>query len=58
MLARLEYRAGELGYRQLRLDMPVTQTAAHRLYESAGYRAVGRGQLSGAEVVYFEKALP
>jgi ribosomal protein S18 acetylase RimI-like enzyme len=57
ILARLEHRAGDLGYRQLRLDTTVMQTAAQRLYQSAGYREVGRGQLAGAEVVYFEKAL-
>ena len=57
ILARLEHRAGELGYRQLRLDTTVVQTAAQRLYESAGYREVGRGQRAGAEVIYFEKAL-
>jgi ribosomal protein S18 acetylase RimI-like enzyme len=58
ILARLEHRAGELGYRQLRLDTPVVLTAAQRLYEGAGYREVGRGQLAGAEVIYFEKPLP
>ena len=57
ILARLEHRAGELGYRQLRLDTTVMQTAAQRLYESAGYREVGRGQLAGVEVIYFEKSL-
>jgi GNAT superfamily N-acetyltransferase len=57
ILARLEHRASELGYRRLRLDTPVALTAARRLYESAGYREVGRGQLAGAEVIYFEKPL-
>jgi GNAT superfamily N-acetyltransferase len=51
ILARLEHRASELGYRRLRLDTPVALTAARRLYESAGYREVGRGQLAGAEVI-------
>jgi hypothetical protein len=32
-------------------------TAAQRLYESAGYREVGREWLAGDEVVYFEKPL-
>jgi len=27
-------------------------------YSTAGYREVGRGQLAGTEVVYFEKTLP
>jgi ribosomal protein S18 acetylase RimI-like enzyme len=57
MLARLEDRARELGYRKLRLDTTIIQTAAQRLYQSAGYREVGRGQLDGSEVVYFEKTL-
>lgn len=57
ILARLEHRAGELGYRQLRLDTPVVLTAAQRLCESAGYREVGRGQRAGVGVVYFEKRL-
>lgn len=57
ILARLEHRATELGYKQLRFDTAVTLTAAQRFYRSAGYREVGRGQLAGAEVVYFEKPL-
>ena len=57
LLDSLEERARELGFRKLRLDTTVAQTAAQRLYESAGYRQVGRGQLAGAEVVYFEKTL-
>jgi ribosomal protein S18 acetylase RimI-like enzyme len=55
LLARLEDRARELGYRQLRLDTTVVQTAAQRLYRSSGYREVGRGQLAGMEVIYYEK---
>jgi ribosomal protein S18 acetylase RimI-like enzyme len=57
LLDRLEDRARELGYRKLRLDTTVRQTAAQSLYQSAGYREVGRGQLAGVEVVYFAKAL-
>lgn len=57
ILIRLEDRARELGYHQLRLHTTVMQTAAQRLYQSAGYRQVGRGQLSGAEVVYFARSL-
>ena len=44
LIMRLEDRAGELGYRQLRLHTPAIQTAAQRLYSTAGYREVGRGQ--------------
>jgi GNAT superfamily N-acetyltransferase len=58
ILGRLEERARELGYRRLRLDTTVMQTGAQHLYLSAGFREVGRGQLAGAEVVYFEKTLP
>jgi ribosomal protein S18 acetylase RimI-like enzyme len=58
LLARLEHRASELGYRALRLHTPATQTPARRLYSTAGYREVGRGQLAGTEVVYFEKSCP
>jgi GNAT superfamily N-acetyltransferase len=57
ILARLEQRARELGYRELRLDTTVMQTAAQRLYASEGYREAGRGQLAGVEVVYFAKSL-
>jgi ribosomal protein S18 acetylase RimI-like enzyme len=57
ILTCLEDRALELRYRRLRLDTAVMRTAAQRLYQSAGYREVGRGQLAGAEVVYFEKRL-
>lgn len=57
ILAGLEDRARELGYRQLRLNTNVVQTAAQRLYATSGYREVGRGQLAGVEVVYFAKAL-
>jgi GNAT superfamily N-acetyltransferase len=57
LLARLEDRARELGYRQLRLNTTFAQTAAQQLYANSGYRQVGRGQLGGVEVVYFAKAL-
>jgi ribosomal protein S18 acetylase RimI-like enzyme len=57
VLAHLEDRARELGYRRLRLDTTVTQTAAQQLFASAGYREVGRGQLAGVEVIYFAKHL-
>jgi ribosomal protein S18 acetylase RimI-like enzyme len=57
ILERLEQRAVELGYRRLRLDSSVTQTAAQQLYRSAGYREVARGQLAGLEAIFFEKAL-
>jgi GNAT superfamily N-acetyltransferase len=57
ILAGLENRARELGFRKLRLDITIRQAPAQRLYSSAGYREVGRGQLAGVEVVYFAKSL-
>jgi GNAT superfamily N-acetyltransferase len=57
ILAGLEHRAHELGYRQLRLDTTIMQIAAQGLYAGAGYRQVGRGQLAGVDVVYFAKTL-
>jgi GNAT superfamily N-acetyltransferase len=57
ILIRLEDRARELGCRQLGLHTTVMQTAAQRLYQTAGDRQVGRGQLSGAEVMYFARSL-
>lgn len=58
LLAGLEARARELGYQELRLDTAITQTAAQRLFNGAGFRDVGRGQFAGVEVVYFAKSLP
>jgi ribosomal protein S18 acetylase RimI-like enzyme len=57
ILSRLEDRAGELGYRRLRFVTMVTQTAAQRLFVSAGYTPVGRGELAGTDVIYYEKRL-
>jgi len=57
VLAALECRAIELGYRTLRLDTAEVQVAARRLYETAGYREAGRGELAGFDVIYFEKSL-
>ncbi len=57
ILSCLENRARELGFRKLRLDITIRQAPAQRLYASAGYREVGRGQLAGVEVVYFAKSL-
>ncbi|MEA2196540.1 MAG: hypothetical protein QOJ25_591 [Solirubrobacteraceae bacterium] len=57
VLARLEDRARQLGYSKLRLDTTVMQVAAQALYAREGYTEVGRGQLAGVEVVYYEKRL-
>jgi putative acetyltransferase len=57
VLARLEDWAGERGYSKLRLETTVMQTAAQALYARKGYSEVGRGQLAGVEVIYYEKRL-
>jgi GNAT superfamily N-acetyltransferase len=57
VLARLEDRARQLGYSKLRLDTTVMQTAAQALFACEGYSEVGRGQLAGLEVIYYEKRL-
>ena len=57
VLERLERRGAELGYRLLRLDTTVVQAAAQELYRRAGYREVGRGRLTGFEVIFFENRL-
>jgi GNAT superfamily N-acetyltransferase len=57
VLARLEEQASTLGYSKLRLDTTVMQRAAQALYQRKGYREVGRGQLAGVEVIYYEKRL-
>ncbi|MDQ6774865.1 MAG: GNAT family N-acetyltransferase [Actinomycetota bacterium] len=57
VLARLEDRARQLGDTKLRLDTTIMQTAAQALYAREGYSPVGRGQLAGVEVIYYEKRL-
>lgn len=57
VLAGLEDRARALGYAKLRLDTTVLQTAAQALYAREGYSEVGRGQLAGVEVIYYEKRI-
>jgi GNAT superfamily N-acetyltransferase len=57
VLARLEDCARQLGYSKLRLDTTVVQVAAQALYTGEGYCEVGRGQLAGVEVIYYEKRL-
>ncbi len=55
VLDQLERRAGELGYRRLRLDTTNRQVGAQMLYRRAGYREVGRGRLAGFDVIFLEK---
>jgi ribosomal protein S18 acetylase RimI-like enzyme len=57
VLARLEARAGELGYSSLTLETTVGQTAAQRLYQMSGYTETGRTRLHGFDVILYEKAL-
>jgi hypothetical protein len=55
---RGEFLIGELDYTTLRLDTTVGQRRARRLYESSGYREVGRTtDPTGCEVVLYEKPL-
>lgn len=42
IMQALETRAVELGYTTLHLDTTVTRVAAQKLYQSLGYREVGR----------------
>jgi ribosomal protein S18 acetylase RimI-like enzyme len=58
LLAELERRAAAFGYARLHLDTTTAQTAAQRLYLSAGYREVGRKHEGPFEVVLYEKRLP
>ncbi|CAA9480324.1 MAG: hypothetical protein AVDCRST_MAG02-4467 [uncultured Rubrobacteraceae bacterium] len=55
LLDVLHRRAAELGYRTLRLDTTVRQTAARRLYERNGYRETGRGTVGPFECLYYER---
>lgn len=57
ILAELEERAGALGFRAIRLDTTEEQTAARRLYESAGYRETGRRLTERIVFIDFAKAL-
>jgi len=57
ILAALEERARELGYRTLVLDTAVIQTAAQQLYLNDGFRETGRAVFAGFDVILFEKEL-
>ncbi len=57
ILEELEARARALGVRELRLDTTEEQIAARRLYESAGYREVGRRTTERFTFVDFAKSL-
>lgn len=58
ILQGLEERARELGFSEVRLDTTEEQIAARRLYESAGYREIGRRHTDRFVFIDFAKALP
>ena len=57
MVAVLEERALELGYRVLRADTTVKQPVAMELYRSSGWREINRRVTGATVTVYFEKRL-
>jgi ribosomal protein S18 acetylase RimI-like enzyme len=57
LLERLEERARALGCRTIRLDTTDRQTAARRLYESAGYQETGRRQTARFLFIDYAKTL-
>ncbi len=57
ILRELEERARALGFESLRLDTTEEQVAARRLYESAGYREVGRRSTDRFVFIDLVKAL-
>jgi ribosomal protein S18 acetylase RimI-like enzyme len=57
ILEALEERARELGFQTVRLDTTEDQTAAQRLYETSGYREVGRRHTERFVFIDFAKRL-
>jgi ribosomal protein S18 acetylase RimI-like enzyme len=57
ILRELEGRAQALGFQVVRLDTTDRQIAARRLYESAGYREIGRRQTDRFVFIDFAKTL-
>jgi ribosomal protein S18 acetylase RimI-like enzyme len=57
VLAALEQRAGELGYRTLHLDTTMQNHAAQQLYRKHGWTEVGRGDWRDWQLIYYEKLL-
>lgn len=57
MLAALEARAAQLGFRSLRGDTTLRQEAALALYERHRWREVSREQVGDLTVIYMEKRL-
>jgi GNAT superfamily N-acetyltransferase len=57
VVAVLEERAVELGYRVLRADTTVKQPVALELYRSSGWREIDRRVTGATVTIYFEKRL-
>jgi GNAT superfamily N-acetyltransferase len=57
LLEALESHGRRLGFRALRLDTNAALTPAIRLYESRGYRAIGRYNDNPDATHFFEKQL-
>ncbi len=57
ILARLEQRARERGYRRLHLQTTTVQTAARLFYEGCGYAEVRRFREGRFDVIEYEKRL-
>ena len=58
IVAVLEERAVELGYRVLRADTTIKQPVALELYRSSGWEEINRRVTGATVTVYFEKRLP
>jgi N-acetylglutamate synthase-like GNAT family acetyltransferase len=58
LLAALEGRAAELGYRQVYLDTNGTLVEAIVMYERAGYRSIERYNANPYAQAWFAKRLP
>ncbi len=56
LVETLEDRAREAGFARMVLDTNVALRGVRALYESLGYRAVGRED-RGVELVYYERPL-
>jgi GNAT superfamily N-acetyltransferase len=57
MVAALEQRAAELGYRELRADTTEYQTAALELYRGFGWHETTRDSINGITNIYLAKTL-
>jgi len=58
LLETAERFCREQGYRRLILDTTEQQTAAHRLYERAGFKRIGERSLGAFRIFDYEKELP